>query len=448
MNHQDPRWRYQPLTGILFLTGGLGIIVYSLFLSATLYSYFVIGRDEANFLLRSSMDIFSANSLPEKIDLLFQTHGQHILLGMQLANLLSVATTGFIDFQFINIIGILYLVLPALLICWCFARQASKTYSFVFSAGIACAVIFAIILSPGHLSCAINTACTGNHYLGLGAAIAALYFFIPVTPGQVSIKRILAAEFFAAMGVFSSPAALALIPLFFVVSFFTGQQKRTGLYIHMAFSLVYLTAYFLIADNEDFANNAPHITLEQFLTLLVLYPVFFLNLLGSVFFWPQSTPGVIASCGLGMLVFVSGLVLLKRHFGMLQQRMDLLFYAAGFILLLGMITLITIGRAQSIGSPRYIIYACFVLVFVCLFFLATRPASTWIPVLLASCCLAYYPIQLGLNRDYTDRIRRDIAACNQRWLAEGKACGVMIKHDEATALLLEAERRGILRLPR
>jgi len=429
------------LTMMGFLT--VLIISYAFYLSLTLYSYFIIGRDEANFLLRSSMAIFSAETFTDSIKQLFQIHGQHVLVGMQLANLLSFLTFGSLDFQFINFIGLLYLVIPTLLICTHLKLQnhpAQSTTAFI----IAAAITFPLALSPAHISCAINTACTGNHYLGMGLAIIALYFFIPFSSQKITLSKVVIAEFFVLLAIFSSPAALAIVPLFFGIILFFNEKKLSILLLHILSSLVILSIYFSVAESADFSFlHDP--SFRDILKIIFLFCLFFFNLLGSVFFWPEHISAAITSVTLGFAITTIGLWAIKSHAHQLKQRPDLLFFASGFLLLLGMIGLIALGRMSSLGSTRYVFYGAFALIFLLLFLIASGHVKRSIPIALF--CLAYYPAQLLLNQPYIDRIRGEIIACNENWYAKGHACGVMMKHAEATALLLEAERQGILRLP-
>lgn len=434
---------------ILFFMAGFSVVLvvgYSFYLSLTLYSYFIIGRDEANFLLRSSMAIFSAESFGESVKQLFQIHGQHVLVGMQLANLLSFIALGTLDFQFINFLGLLYLTIPALLMCTRLKSPDNASHFFkIFITGAA--ITFPLALSPAHISCAINTACTGNHYLGLGLAIIALYLFIPPASQVLSLPRAALSEFFVLLAIFSSPAALAIIPLLFAIIYFLSAKKISLLVLHGLASSLILSIYFYVAEPADFSSLG-NLTFQESLKMVLMFGLFFFNALGSVFFWPAQPLAVITSVILGVAITTVGLWQIRSHWRQFSQRTDLLFFASGFLLLLGMIGLIGLGRLGSFGSTRYVFYGCFALVFLCLFLMARGNWPSGKGMLLAVVCLLYYPAQLMLNQPYLERIRGEIAACNERWRTQGEACGVMIKHSEATELLLEAERLGILRLPR
>lgn len=420
------------------------IIGYAFYLSLTLYSYFIIGRDEANFLLRSSMAIFSAESFSDSLKQVFQIHGQHVLVGMQLANLLSFLIFGSLNFQFINFIGLIYLVVPALLICRKLTTPNSpsrSTSTFI----IAAAITLPLALSPAHISCAINTACTGNHYLGLGLAIIALYFFIPSESKSLTLSKLSMAEFFTLLAIFSSPAALALIPLLYGITFlFIEKNKFRALLAHTLSSMAILSIYFSVAESADFSFLS-NLSFFDVVKVVELFFIFFFNLLGSVFFWPENTIAAIASVTLGLAITTIGLWSIKLQWQSIRQRPDLQFFASGFLLLLCMIGLIALGRLGTLGSTRYVFYGAFALIFLLLFLIGSGQLRYGI--LIGLLCLLYYPAQLLLNQPYIERIKGEIMACNERWYTQGHACGVMMKHSEATDLLLEAERAGILKLP-
>jgi len=445
MSHQLLSSRQKIILAFMAIST-LGIMIYAFYLSLTLYSYFIIGRDEANFLLRSSLDFSGAETILDSLQQLFQVHGQHVLVGMQLANQFSFLLFGSLDFQFINFMGLIYLVIPALLIC-AHLKSSDHPCHPAIAFIIAMAVTFPLVLSPAHISCAINTACTGNHYLGLGLAIIALYLFVPLSAQNLALPRALTAELFVMIAIFSSPAALAIVPLFYGLILFFHHKKLFLLALHTLATFFTLSLYFYVAESADF-SYAENLTPLAALKTIVMFGVLFFNTLGSVFFWPEQPLTVVISIGIGIAILTIALWQIKTSWPLLKERRDLLFFASGFLLMLGMIGLIALGRLGTFGSTRYTFYGCFALVFLLLFWIARHPHTLKpAPIAIALLCLSYYPAQWVLNQPYIERIRGEIIACNARWYSEGRACGVMMKHSDATALLLEAEKQGILRLP-
>jgi len=404
----------------------LGIIAYSFYISASVYSNVIIGRDEVNFIINSTLEILAAKNWHEWIYRLFQTHGQHVLAGMELGNLLSYYTVGSVNFQFINILGLLYLVIPCFLILY---KSKPDIEKFIMLA----AVVFPLALSPAHNTCAINAACTGNHYLGLGLSITALYFFTE----SGSIAKLALANLLMALAVFSSPASLPLTLLSFPIVWKTTRDRLSSIVLQLIFTSLILFIYYCTThpiENVPFSFESWS---QVFKTLLLILLTFF-KITGSIFFWPDSLAGNIVCIVIGLLITTLGIITLDR-------KKTQAFYAYGFVMMLGMIALISLGRFYEFGSTRYVFYACFCLIFLLLNAFHEKPATylkyRWVIV---AFFLAYYPAQVILNKGYIARIKWQITVCENQWDQSHIACGVMIKHEEATQVLLNAQAKGLL----
>lgn len=411
----------------------LTIISCSFYIALSLYSNTIIGRDEANFVFRSTMAILSADNFSAWISALTQTHDQHVLIGMQLGNLSSYYSIGYIDFRFINVIGLVYLLIPVGLLL------KSRLTAWTDTIWLA-AILLPLALSPAHVSCAINAACTGNHYLGLCLAIASLYLFC----ASKHPLSFIAAELLLILAVFSSPAALPLVILAFPVIWLKKTSSKHQLLIHTLFSVLLIFGYYTATHSID-EPSAP-ISVKE----LLLIAAAFLNISGNIFLEPESMAAGLVTVVIGLAVVSTGSYLLWQVFQQYRKTCELpfllLLYSSGLLLMLAMILLISIGRHHDWGSSRYIFYAAFAWIFVILLFAELHPlrfaqARPW----LAGVCLAYYPLQYWLVTPYLDGLRDQITVCEKRWEEDGKACGVMIPHDEATQLLQEAYQRGLVR---
>lgn len=417
------------------------ILASSIYIALTIYSNTIIGRDEANFVLRSTMAILDANNFSAWMSALTQTHGQHVLIGMQLGNLLSYYTLGYIDFRLINLLGVVYLLVP---VCLLLTARFSLWKDRIWVA----AILLPLALSPGHSSCAINAACTGNHYLGLCFALASLYVFC----NSKRLISFIAAEGLLMLAVLSSPAALPLVLLVFPVIWLKQHQHQHlhRFVLHTFFSAGLMLAYYSAThaiDEPTALLSSNNLAMELLLVVLA-----FLNITGNLFVEPQSMAAGLLTVAIGLCVVIAASILLWQTAQHYQQAkamplpFPLLLYSSGLVLMLAMILLISIGRHQGWGNSRYIFYSAFTWMMLILLFAELHPErfTRWRPWL-AAICLAYYPVQYGLATPYLDGLREQIVMCEERWQRENKACGVMIPHNEATQLLQQAYQRGIVR---
>jgi hypothetical protein len=353
---------------------------------------------------------------------------------MEISNLITVWSTGYLDFQMINLLGIGYLVAASLCIC---ARLGRNLEGFILTA----AIVFPLALNPGHNTCAINAACTGNHYLGLSLAIMAIFFF----SFPDNIWRFLAGELLMILGIYSSPAALPVVILaLWLLRTVHNQHSNLFSLLHITFSFMALAIYFWVTHPAPGGSPLEGIYANPVNSMLSI-SMFLLNFFGSILIWPSSLFTAIVSLITGTLILFLSLKALAK-----VQRYPITptqaFTTACLALMLIIGAMITWGRFYSLGSPRYVVYASFTLMFLILFYreldLTVRVKSR--RYLAGFVLLAFYGAQFALNHPHLERIEREIAGCERRWIEKHSACGVMISNNEATDLLLRAQKTGLL----
>src|SRR5690606_6360517 len=156
------------------------------------------------------------------IKALFPNHGQHIMLGNQLVNMLTYLIVGVLDLRFMNVLGVIALCMAAFLFL-------SQSGSNVWQKILIFATIFPLVLSPVHNVCIVNVACSANHYLGISFSIMAIYFFNRIAEGW---RFFIAAEILLLLANFSLAAALALIPVSFLMLCYATKNRVRYLIIH------------------------------------------------------------------------------------------------------------------------------------------------------------------------------------------------------------------------
>jgi len=444
---QQNTWLHK-LVVSTFLTTTVGIVIYTMYAAFHYSSNAILGRDEANFIILSSEKILAATNINEFLRSMFPSHGQHLLLGMQLVNLFTYFTFGILDRRIMNVIGVIILCIAALLLPKVRHKKISETI-------LIYATLFPLILSPAHNACIVNASCTGNHYLGVAFSVFSLYFFTKIPENKYSF---IGAEFFMLLAIFSLPAALALVPISFFI-LFTSSNKNKYYFIFTHVFLILFTLlfqYYLTYPDTifSFLENTEPLSFVEIIKDTILFCATLLVILGSLFYWLNDAGygSILAGVGiiiLALLIFVA----LKTYKSKDKNSYSFHFYSA--ILFLFMILIICFGRYYSLGSSRYAVYTAFLCATLLLVFFdflnpvedASHTAKR-IKLLICSSTISliYYFVALHYHRPYLVELGERDEFCRHAWLSEGLACGVMIPHEEATRIIKAAIDQGIYRV--
>jgi hypothetical protein len=185
-----------------------------------------------------------------------------------------------------------------------------------------------------------------------------------------------------------------------------------------------------------------------------LFGATFFIILGSLFYWLND-----ASYGL-ILVGIGTIILALLVFAVIKTcksrtKNSSSFHFYGVILFLSMILIICVGRYYSLGSSRYAVYAAFLYATLLLVFFNflnqsdnVSHTARRIKILICSSTISliYYFFALHYHRPYLIEMGERADFCRHAWYTEGTACGVMIKHEEATRIIKTAIEQGIYRV--
>ena len=430
---------------IIFYLIAAAVLGYTLYIPYHFFSPFVIGHDEAKGIIQSTINFLESETISDKLSHLFHTKGQHVTFGMQLSSLSLYYTLGHINLQAYNYIGLGALLIATTLIVINnknhFCNNKTGKDPLILSSIIVISITLS--LSPSHNSCIINTACTGNHYLGLAFSIISLYFLCQ--PPRYS--SLLASNSFLMLALFSSPAGLALIPIIALRLFL--QKDDRALLIKSALISVLITALYLYMVSDTSLHKPRLDQLGGFWIAALRFISFFLTMIASVFYWPEGQAAYLIMTIIGLSILIAYILLVK--YTLRQQDHHFSFSFLGSLTLLGMMLLITIGRFHyGFGSPRYAVYASIFVLFTLLHIshlIDEARIRRWLTIAAFSCS-ALFIWNHSQNWPYLKSLEHTIHTCNTSWYEKQRACGVMIKHQKATELLLEAESKGVLRLPR
>lgn len=439
-------WSRKLLTSFFLITT-VGIVVYTVYAAFHYTSNVVLSRDEANFIILSSQKILAASSTRELIEAFFPSHGQHTLLGMQLVNMFTYFTFDALDRRIMNALGVVILCAAALLLP---GLRKSKTEMLLL-----CATLMPLIVSPAHNVCIVNASCTGNHYFGIAMSVVSLYFFT-----KIAQKRsfLILAEIFMLLAIFSLPAALALIPVSFLVLLTNEANHKFKLAaIHMVLIVLTLAFHsYLTYPNTifSFAQSAEQVPWAGTIKNAEMFVATFLVTIGSLFYWlaDMGYGGVLMLIGLFVAIAVA-VAIFKARRSVYGDDRSLPFY--GVLLFLIMILIISFGRYFSLGASRYSVYAAFLCAML-LMLLFNRldqsddvmQSSRRLKILFCSSALSliYFFTALHYHQPYLLSVEQRDRLCRNLWYSEGYACGVMISHQEATQLIKNAIDQGIYRV--
>lgn len=431
-----------------FLVSSIGIVLYTMYVAFHYSSSVVLSRDEANFIILSSQKILATGSFSEFVRAFFPSHGQHTLLGMQLVNMATYFSVGALDRKVMNLIGVVILSIAALLLLA--GRSRNRTEIILL-----CATLFPWILSPTHNVCSVNASCTGNHYFGIAASVATLYFFTRATEKKIFF---VCAELFMLLAVFSLPASLAIVPISFLVLAQTGtKNKRYVMGAHLAFIVLMLVLHsYLTYPNTIFAftQNTGQTSLPDFFTGIVMFVITFFIIAGSMFYWLADMNYRWVLIVVGMVVSLCIVtVILKTRRTKHHNAHSFAFY--GLLLFLVMILIICFGRFYSLGSSRYSVYTAFLYAMLFMVWfnginatddMALAARRTKILFCSSALSLIYFFTALHYHQPYLFDIEQRDIACKKLWVTDGYVCGVMIKHEEATRIIRSAIDQGIYRI--
>jgi hypothetical protein len=434
----------QRLLVSFFLVTTAAIILYTMVAAFHYSSNAMLGRDEANFILLSSQKMLRATTPHDFLSALFPNHGQHMLFGMQLVNLLTFFTFGSLDRRIMNVIGVIILCAAALVVPGKRRRSAAEMI-------LLYATLFPLVLSPAHNACIVNASCTGNHYFGIAFSVFSLYFF---SRCHERLFFLVCAEITLFLATFSLSTAIAMIPVSYLVLWRNpSPQRQHVLAFHTVF-IVLLMALQLYLTYPDtifsFAQEVDAATIADALKRLALSGATVLIILASLFYWLNDIGYTWALTLLGLGV----LVMLMIFFFQLRGKDKSLFHYDGVILFCLMCVLIGFGRYYSLGSSRYAAYTGFLFAFLFCgwFYHAHREDSAGLPRRLrwltvsATTSLLYYFLALHYHQPYLLALEQKNELCKKLWINEGYVCGVMITHEEATRIVRSAIDQGVYRI--
>jgi hypothetical protein len=428
---------------VFFGIGALAAIFYGFYYPYVIYSPVILSKDEADYALKSIWEIINTQTVSGFIKEVFQVHGALVVFGMESIHVATYWLLGHLDLQIYNLVCALFLFFSGLLILFRLHPDIEKWI-------LLSAIFFPFVFSPSHNNCAINTSCTGLHYFGLSLSIFSLYFFT-----RRGLGYFLLAEFFMLYAIFTLPSSVVLMMLAIIPLYLDCKDKKQSVFksypviFHLFISIAAFSVFLLLTGQESSAIRYPSDPL-LWLKWIWVITITYLNLLGSFLYWPSDAISAIPVIVTGSLVLGLGLYMVNRQRKNISDRENL-FLVLGILLVLAMAAIISVGRIYTFGSPRYAVYACFCLIFIAAtFFYNYRPTTTGSTFrnyyLIALLSILYFVTELYIQWPYVERMSQEIQRCEQGWKINGKACGVMIKHAEATKLLKDAQKKGLIEI--